>query len=288
MADIKLSDALALYRTPAKDEFPAIESRTVLNRIMKTAGTAFPRVRTTGFLTDIALPEKDGDIHFYIETREGADKADEPMMACEIQGIFKKGEKEDPRMKDFRQLFGKQVVVEALFRCWPEHLRDSRQPHLFQLHPVLSIGAAGEKPIDFLDRVVWPTGEDEEEKDKTFTATAAPPNGLEIKNDGVRIVFETPSKSMKRENYIHVDGFVREAAKKHTGGLVFQLFETEQSQAPIECFTAKGSPLFDKVQKLKPGHYEVGGLSGLDIPALANPAPTWKVRLSPVLSLKKV
>jgi len=31
MADIKLSDALALYRTPAKDEFPAIESRTVLN-----------------------------------------------------------------------------------------------------------------------------------------------------------------------------------------------------------------------------------------------------------------
>ena len=24
MADIKLSDALALYRTPAKDEFPAI------------------------------------------------------------------------------------------------------------------------------------------------------------------------------------------------------------------------------------------------------------------------
>jgi hypothetical protein len=46
--------------------------------------------------------------------------------------------------------------------------------------------------------------------------------------------------------------------------------------------------LFDTVQKLKPGHHEVGGLSGLDIPALANPAPTWKVRLSPVLSLKKV
>jgi len=210
------------------------------------------------------------------------------MMACEIQGIFKKGEKEDSRMKDFRQLFGKKVVVEALFRCWPEHLRDSTQPHLFQLHPVLSIGAADGTPIDFLDRVVWPTGEDEEEKDKTFSAASAPPKGLAITSDGKRIVFKTPSKSMKRENYIHVDGFVREAPRKQTAGLIFQLFETQQSQEPIECFTAKGTPLFDKVQNLKPGHYEVGGLSGLDLLELAGQSPTWKVRLSPVLSLKKV
>jgi hypothetical protein len=288
MADIKLSDALALYRTPATDEFPAIESRTILNRIMANAGTKFPRVRTTGFLTDIALPEKDGDVHFYIETKEGADLANEPMMACEIQGIFKAGEKEDPRMKDFRQLFGKQVVVEALFRCWPEHLRDSRQPHFFQLHPVLSIGKVGDNPIDFLDRVVWPTGEDPEEKDKTFSAASAPPKDLAITSDGKRIVFKTPSKSMKRENYIHVSGFVRQAPKKHAAGFGFQLFETQNSQDPIDCFAATGTPMFDKIKNLKPGQYEVGGLSGLDLPALVTSSPAWKVRLSPVLSLKKV
>src|SRR5207302_2117474 len=109
--------------------------------------------------------------------------------------------------------------------------------------------------------------------------------GLEIKKDGIRIVFETPSKSMKRENYIHVDGFVREAAKKHAAGLVFQLFETQQSQEPIECFAAKASPLFGTVQALKPGHYEVGGPSGLGRVALPSTAPSWNVRLCRILSL---
>ena len=119
MPDIKLDDAIALYRIPSKDEDPAIESRTTLNRIIKTAGRSFPRVRTTGFLTHMALPEKDGDIHFYIETKEGADIAGEPMMACEIQGIFKKGQKEDSRMKDFRQLFGKKILLRRCFVVGP-------------------------------------------------------------------------------------------------------------------------------------------------------------------------
>ena len=167
-------------------------------------------------------------------------------------------------------------------------MRDSTQPHLFQLHPVLSIGEAGKRPIDFLDRVIWPTGEDEEEKDKSFSATAAPPKGLQIGLDKRRIVFKTPSKSMKRENYVHLDGFVREAPKKKAAGLVFQLFETEQSEQPISCFAAKGTPMFSKVEALKPGQYEVGGLCSLDLLALSDAAPTWKVQMSPVLSLKKL
>lgn len=288
MPDVKLNDLINLYRTPAKDEFPAIESRKILNRIINTAGTAFPRVRTTGFLTDIALREKDGDVHFYVETEEGADQPDIPMMACEIQGIFKKGEDQDARMKPFKQLFGEKVVIDALFRCWPEHLRDSRQPHLFELHPVLSIGLANKAPIDFLDRVIWPTGEDDEEADKSFSSTKAPPKGLEMELANNRILFKTPSKSMKRENYIHVDGFVRAAPKKHKAGLVFQLFEAETGEGSIDCFAVKDSPVFEKIKTLKNGQYEVGGLCGLDAMALASATPEWKVQMSPVLSLKKL
>lgn len=58
MANIKLEDILSLYRTPAKTEDPAIESRATLRRIIKTAGPSFPLIKTSGFLTDIALPEK--------------------------------------------------------------------------------------------------------------------------------------------------------------------------------------------------------------------------------------
>ena len=123
MGGIDLKDVLALYHTPSKNEDPAIDSRATLNRIIGAAGSGFPKVRTIGYLTDIAFPEKDGDVHFYVETEAGAQRADVPMMACEIQGIYKSGRRgsEDRRMTAFRQLFGKKVAVEALLRAWPEH-----------------------------------------------------------------------------------------------------------------------------------------------------------------------
>jgi hypothetical protein len=292
MADISLQHIIDLYRTPAKTENPAIESRTKLRSIIKTAGTSFPVVKTTGFLTDLALPEDDGDLHFFVETKEGADNADTPMMVCEIQGIFKAGSKktDDPRIKQFKQLFGTKVEVVSLFRCWPEHLRDSRQPHLFQLHPVLTIGQPGKAPIDFMNRVVWPTGEDEKEMARTFKAVSQPPKSLNISVNNGRIVFKTPSKSMKKENYVHMDGHFRNDSKleKVKSGIVFDLFEGPQSAQSIECFALKGTTVFPKIEALKPGHYEVGGLCGLDLLALSADTPDWKPRLSPILSLKKL
>ena len=229
MANVKLDDLIALYRTPAKTEDPAIESGAALKRIMKAAGGAFPKVKTTGWLTHIALPEKDGDLHFYIETEKGSHDAGMPMMACEIQGLFKNGSKttNDPRLAKFKLLMATQVEVVGLLRCWPEHLRASTQPHFFELHPVLSIGAVGKTPIDFADRVVWPTGEDPNETARTFNAIADPPAHLTISAAGGRIVFATPSHGMMRENYVHLDGFYRGGAKKVTSGLVFDLFEKQ-------------------------------------------------------------
>jgi hypothetical protein len=290
MANVKLENIISLYRTPAKTENPAIESRATLRKIINAAGSAFPLVKTTGFLTDIALPEDDGDLHFFIETKEGADKSGTPMMVCEIQGIFKGGSRktDDQRINDFRQLFGTKVEVVALFRCWPEHLRDSRQPHLFELHPVLTIGQSGKTPIDFTNRVVWPTGEDPEEMSKSFDTVTRPPAGLNLTVSNGRIVFGTPSKSMKKENYVHMDGHFRGDSQKVKSGIVFQLFDGPQSNNSIECFALKGSAVFAKVETLKQGHYEIGGLCGLDLVALTADTPTWKSRLSPVLSLKKL
>ena len=290
MANIELKDVLALYRTPTKAEDPAIESKTILKRIITTAGTGFPRIKTIGFLTDLALPEDDGDLHFFIETEEGADDPTTPMMVCEIQGLFKVGpdKKEDPRVKQFRQLFGRKVIVEALFRAWPEHLRDSRQPHLFEFHPVLSIGAVGEAPIDFIDRVVWPTGEDPNEMARTFDAVTSPPKSLKIVSSEGRIVFQTPSKSMKRENYVHIEGHFRGGIKKVKSGILFDLFETPTGERSIQCFALKGSSAYANLATMTAGHYEIGALCGLDLSALLVGDPTWRTQVSPVLEIKKL
>jgi hypothetical protein len=290
MANIKLKDVLSLYSTPARTENPAIESRTTLKRIITTAGSPFPKIKTMGFLTDLALPEDDGDLHFFIETQDGANDPTAPMMVCEIQGIFKRGagQPEDPRVQRFRQLFGRKVIVEALFRAWPEHLRDTRQPHLFEFHPVLSIGAIGEDPIDFSDRVVWPTGEDPDETARTFDAITTPPSGLTISVDNGRIVFHTPSKSMKRENYVHIEGHFRGGVKKVTSGAVFEFFETATGERSIQCFALKGSSAHDAITNLTPGRYEVGALCGLDLTALTAETPAWRTQLSPVLEFKKL
>lgn len=290
MANIDLKDVLALYHTPSKNEDPAIDSRSTLNRVISAAGSAFPRVRTVGYLTDIALPEKDGDVHFYVETEEGARRADVAMMACEIQGIYKSGRRgsEDRRMTAFRQLFGKKVVLEALLRAWPEHLRDSRQPHLFQFHPVLTIGEPDRLPIDFTDRVVWPTGEDPREAARSFGAVVDAPHGLRISSTDDRIVFRTPSKSMKRENYVHVEGYFRGGTQRQRTGASFALFAGPQGDASIPCFVLESTPPYDKVGQMANGRYEVGGLCSLDLPSLTAEPPAWNVRLSPVLSLKRL
>lgn len=153
---------------------------------------------------------------------------------------------------------------------------------------MLTIGQPGKQPIDFTNRVVWPTGEDPEEMARTFDAISRPPKGLGIAVSSGRIVFKTPSKSMKKENYVHMDGHFRKGLKKVSSGIVFELFDGPQSEKSIACFALKGTAVFAKIETLKPGHYEVGGLCGLDLEALAADTPAWKPRLSPVLSLKKL
>ena len=101
MAAINLNDLLKLYRTPAADADPAVERRSVLRRILATAAGDFPLIQTRGFLTHHAIPEDDGDFHFYIESRESADLPNTPMMTCEIQGM--NVQPPDPRTNPFRQ-----------------------------------------------------------------------------------------------------------------------------------------------------------------------------------------
>ncbi len=289
MAAVDLEDLLDLYRTPAINEDPAIESQTLLKKIIAGAGTRFPVIRTRGFLTHIAIPEKDGDIHFYIETRESAEEPDRPMMACEIQGIYRNGKKtEDPRMKPFRQLFGKEVFVEGLLRAWPEHLRDSTQPHLFELHPVLRISELGKSPLRFLDRVVWPTGEDPEEKARSFNAVLNPPKGLSIPLKNGRIVFVHPKKSFKKENYVHVEGYYRADGKATSVGFAFPLYETISGSRYAQCIALKDTPCFAKVASMKQGHYRVGGLCGFELGNLVLSKPAWTVQACPVLDVKKL
>lgn len=66
-------------------------------------------------------------------------------------------------------------------------------------------------------------------------------------SDPRRLVFATPSYSMKRENYIHVDGYCRQ--KPNSKGLFwqFQLFAGPQSSAAILCLALKASGVGPKV-----------------------------------------
>ena len=96
---------------------------------IKDSGAAFPFITAKGWLTHHAIPEKDGAFHFYIETEQSAEDADAPMMTCEIQGM--NVQPPDSRTKPFKQLWvAGEVEVTGLLRAWPEHLRNSTQPHL--------------------------------------------------------------------------------------------------------------------------------------------------------------
>ena len=291
MAQIDLADLLALYQIPPKTANPAIESASKLATIAATAGSTFPLVRVRGYLTDIALPEADGDLHFFIETEKGAHLHAAPMQTCEIQGLFKKGagkKGKDSRVASFKQLFAEKVDVHAFLRAWPEHLRDSRQPHLFELHPVLTIGVPGKPPLDFTDRVVWPTGEDEHEAAKSISSLLAPPANLKLKRAGGRIVFATPKHNMKRENYVHTVGYYRGDVKTKGDLRLFSLFDGPQSATSIQCVGLASTAAGDKVSTMKPGRYEVGGLAGLNIKALLGSQPSWATQLCPVLSIRKL
>ncbi len=291
MSQIKLQDLLSLYVIPAKTQDPAIQSIPTLRKVTKLAGASFPIVRTRGYLTDIALPEADGDLHFFIETIKNAHLHQSPMQTCEIQGLFKLGtnkKSSDPRLKPFKQLFAELVEVTGFLRVWPEHLRDSREPHLFELHPLLTIGLPGQAPLDFTDRVVWPTGEDEAEKARPIGTVLAGPAGLRLRRVKTRLVFATPSHGMKRENYIHVDGYCQQKPKSNGLFWQFQLFAGPQSSAAILCLALKVSGVGPKVAAMTPGRYEIGGLAGLNIPALTATTPAWVTQLAPVLSLKKL
>lgn len=289
MGAVQLRDLLSLYSIPEKSEDPSISFLT-LRKVVTAAGAKFPWVRASGFLTDIALPEADGDLHFFIETEQGAHDHDAPMMTCEIQGLFKSRSKKssDPRLKEFKQLFAEKVEVTALLRVWPEHLRDSRQPHFFELHPLLTIGRPGEKPIDFSNRVVWPTGEDPDEMAREMTSILAPPKGLALHRDGSRLTFATPSHSMKRENYVHIEGYYRGGASKKGPFVHFVLYDGPTSGRSIGCLAVEGSAAYGQSEKLSAGRYEIGGLCGLNIQALTASVPTWTPQLCPVLSLKRL
>ena len=291
MSLVSLEDLLSLYRTPGPNSDPAIESLSSLRRIVRAAGSSFPLVRTRGFLTDIALPEDDGDLHFFIETEKGADLHDTPMQTCEVQGLFKLGAKKkgsDPRLPQFKLLFAEEVEATAFFRIWPEHLRDSREPHLTELHPLLTIGKVGAAPLDFHDRIVWPTGESEAEKSRVISTILAPPNGLALSSVGGRLVFATPSHGMKRENYVHVRGYFDGTLKKKGPFHAFSISESATSGTSIGCLALDATDVGQKLLTLKAGRYEMGGLCGLNVPALLAAKPAWVPQLAPLLSIKKV
>lgn len=290
MARVALQDIIALYRIPPATKDPAIESRTILRRALAKAGTAYPWVKTRGYLTDIALPEADGDIHFFIETEQGAHDAGTPMQTCEIQSVYIKtstGRREDGRIKDFKQLFGEEVEVTGMLRAWPEHLRSTRQPHLFELHPVLTIGKIGIAPIDFTDRVIWPSGEDEGEAVRTFERAFGAPANLTVALQNNRVVFRTPGHGMQKENYAHVEAFVLDVSNHPKGKWLTLASSTSANAVQARGFALDGTAAFAKVAKLRNGkRYRIGGLAGLDLPTLAADAPQWAAWLSPILSIE--
>ena len=153
---------------------------------------------------------------------------------------------------------------------------------------MLSIGLPGKPPLDFTDRIIWPTGEDEHEMSRTMSSLLASPANLQLTRVGGRIVFGTPSHSMKRENYVHTTGHYRGDVKSKGDLRLFSLFDGPQSATSIQCVALASSAVGGKVSTLKPGRYEVGGLAGLDIKALLRPQPSWVTQLCPVLSVRKL
>jgi len=289
VSDISLDDFLKLYRTPSLSEDPAVANRTALRRISSQSGAAFPLVRTQGVLTTIIKAEKDGDFHFYVETERSQNQPDTPMATCEIQGLAAPGDETDPRIPGFKQLASEAVEIYGIFRAWPEHLRDSTQPHLFEIHPVLTIGRVGENPIDFFDRVIWPTGEDENEPSRTFRSAFGPPMQLSVKRRGNRIVFATPSHNMKKENYIHVDAFCIGEVVQRADWAIAMVAEKADLQNPVQCLALRGTPAFGDFAAMQNGvQYRIGGLCGLNIPALLGANPTWQAQLCPILSVEEI
>lgn len=287
MALANLHDLLKLYKTPKKTENPAVQSRAALKRILAASGTAFPLIHVRGYLTYHAIPEKDGDFHFYIETRDTADQPEAPMQTCEIQGM--NVQPEDSRTVPFRHLFGAgELEITGLIRGWPEHLRDSTQPHLFEIHPLLTIGLIGGPKLDFLDRVIWPTGEDEAEPSRSWRAVTEPPQGLNLQRQADRILFKHPKKSFKKENYVHLDGHYTGKQQPVDQGVWITLHEQAAGGRAIEAFVLNGSPVFGQIGGLAQGRYRAGGLCGFDLAALADATPDWKTVLSPLLSLEAI
>ena len=284
MADVNLSDLLKLYKTPSATEDPSVASRATLRRVISDAGKAFPFIKTRGFLTHKAIPEKDGDFHFYIETRKTADQPDTPMMTCEIQGMNR--QPPDRRTRRFLDLFvAGELEVIGLLRAWPEHLRNSTQPHLFEIHPVLTIGAVGKPPLDFFDRVIWPIGEDPNEPSKSWNSVADSPAGLTLRLTQDRIVFVHPKKNFQKENYVHLNGTFHGEVEQATGGLWLTLHESAGQKRSIRCFAVEGTPCYGSVKRMHPGKYRVGGLGGLDLNTLTAAQPAWVSQLSPVLEV---
>ena len=281
----ELNDLIRLYSTPAKTENPAVESRPRLLKVIKDSGAAFPFITARGWLTHHAIPEKDGDFHFYIETEQSAEDADAPMMTCEIQGM--NVQPPDSRTKPFKQLWvAGEVEVTGLLRAWPEHLRNSTQPHLFEIHPLLTIGLVGKKPLNFYDRVIWPTGEDEDEVSKSWTSVVDPPQDLTIERQGQRIVFL--KTNFQKENYVHLDGEFAGETEAADKGLWLTLNESGGKGRSVRCFALEGSPIFKTAKTLKNGSYRIGGLGGLDLLKLAAATPSWESMLCPVLTIESL
>ena len=149
------------------------------------------------------------------------------------------------------------------------------------------MGLPGKTPLDFTDRVLWPTGEDEDEMAKTMAAILKPPAGLKLSASARRLEFKTPSHGMKKENYVHVKGFFDGTSKKKGPFHVFTLRESANSQNAITCLALDTSTVGVKVPTMKAGRYEVGGLCGLDVGALLASTPAWTPQMAPVLSIKK-
>ncbi len=286
MALVNLTDLLKLYRVPKKTEDPAVESRAILKKVIQAAGAGFPVIRTRGALTHIIKPEKDGDFHFFVEPESFVEQPETPMMTCEIQNLNAPGAPAD-KIAKFKQLAGEEVELTGLLRIWPEHLRNSAQPHFFEIHPVLAIGLVGGTPVDFHSQVTFPkVGPDANEPVKPFGTVLNPPNGLTLKLSGQRIAFKTPTHAFNKENYVRLVGRCSAAPTPVASGLWLTLQDEGAQHRQLRCFVAAGSPVFTKAQAVKVGkRYHVGGLGGLDMMALTASSLTWQPIFSPALEI---
>src|SRR5205823_10759942 len=141
--------------------------------------------------------------------------------------------------------------------------------HLFEIHPVLKIGLAGKRQIDFFDRVIWPTGEDENEPSRSFHSAFGPPQQLVVSRVANRIVLATPTHAMKKENYIHVDAFCIGKIIREGDWARAAIAEKADGLNPISCLALRGTPAFADFKAMQNGvKYRIAGVCGLNIPAL--------------------